>query len=328
MAEQAQPAAGPQPGRCRGVKPHRLLARSHGRGGVAQQVVLIGSARAGLVPGQPRQHRRAVLGRVAQCQDEQQPRIVAGDRHGLGYRGHPLPGPPVRVGPEAPQRHVLEREQRLVDVPVLAHLVGHLGERGQRPGAGPGGGPHGLAGPGQPEPVPRFQVQRLGLIQQPQRRLHPAQVVERPRGADQPLPALGRTRAKPGRGGQRRGLFRDRPAAEGPVRGRLQPSGHLLVRPQAGRRPVPHLTVRHARQHLRQRPVHGLPPGQPGRLTHRRPHQRMPEPHALPVHLGQPRRHRRAPDPPPTPARPPPSSPRPAPPPAHPSRSAPPPATR
>jgi hypothetical protein len=111
------------------------------------------------VPAQPRQHRRAVLGRVTQRQDEQQMRIIAGDRHGLGYRRHPLPGPPVRVGPIAPQRHLLERAQRLVDVPVLAHLVGQVGECGERPGAGPGGGPHDFAVPGQPEPVPRFQVQ-------------------------------------------------------------------------------------------------------------------------------------------------------------------------
>ena len=190
LAEQAQLAAGPQPGRCRGEEPHRLHAGSHGRGGVAQQVVLIGSTRAGLVLAQLRQDRRAVPARVAQRQDGQQPRILVGHRHGLGYSGHPLPGPPVRVGPPAPERHVFERVQRPVDVPVLAHLVGHLGERGQRPGARPGDGPHGLAAPGQPEPVSRFQVQRLGLIKQPQRRLRPAQVVERPRGADQPLPAL------------------------------------------------------------------------------------------------------------------------------------------
>jgi hypothetical protein len=200
----------------------------------------------------------------------------------------------VRVGPITPQRHLLERDQRLVDVSLLAHLVGQAGERGQWPGAGPGPCSRDLAGPRQPEPVPRVQVQRLGLIKQPQHRLWPAQVVVRPRGTDQPLPALGGTGAQPGRGGQRRGLFRDRPAPEGAVRGSLQPSGHLLVLAESGRRPVPHLTVRRARQRLRQGPVHDLPRGQPGCLTHRRPHQRMPEPHALPVHLGQPRRHRLA----------------------------------
>jgi hypothetical protein len=51
VAEHSQPAAGPQPGRCRGEKPQRLLAGSHGPGGVAQVVVLMGSTRAGLVPG-------------------------------------------------------------------------------------------------------------------------------------------------------------------------------------------------------------------------------------------------------------------------------------
>ena len=65
LAEQAQPAAGAQSGRCRGEEPHRLLACSDGPGGVAQEVVMMGGTRAGLVLGQPRQDRRAVFGRVA-----------------------------------------------------------------------------------------------------------------------------------------------------------------------------------------------------------------------------------------------------------------------
>ena len=59
-----------------------------------------------------------------------------------------------------------EHVQRPVGVPVPPYLVGQLGERGQRPGAGPGGRPEDLPQPRQPEPVPWFQVQRLGLVEQ------------------------------------------------------------------------------------------------------------------------------------------------------------------
>ena len=191
----------------------------------------------------------------------------------------------------------------MVGVSAVANLIGHCSECGQRPGTRPGSVPEGFAGPRQPESVPGVQVKRLGLIQQSQRRVLASHVVERPRSADQPLPAPGRTGAEPGRLDQRRCLSGNRPAAQGPVRGGVKAGGHLLVRRQAGLRPVPDLTIGHACQHLRQGLVHDLPPRQAGRLAYRGPHQRMPEPHARPVHLGQPccyrvrqicRRHRRA----------------------------------
>ena len=85
LAEHAQPAAGPQPGRCRGEKPHRLLAwlprprrRSPG-GGPDRQY----PSRAGAGPAAPGPPRRARPGRSAPTP------TAAADRRRLPARPRP-----------------------------------------------------------------------------------------------------------------------------------------------------------------------------------------------------------------------------------------------